>query len=150
MPHAYPFLLLDRVVEVKKGESLVAVKNITANEWCFAEENSSLQQSIPSSARDLVFQNQGAIFPEVLLIEAAAQAALVLYEVSKVKPGDRKPIYKFGQAKAEFIKSVSIGDQLQIKTTATKMFERLGYMDNSMYVDNDKIADIRILYSVER
>ena len=134
LPHAYPFLLLDRVVEVKKGESLVAVKNITANEWCFAEENSSLQQSIPSSARDLVFQNQGAIFPEVLLIEAAAQAALVLYEVSKVKPGDRKPIYKFGQAKAEFIKSSTFASGFSVFSLFILLTTPLRYIHQDTYL----------------
>ena len=62
LPQAYPFLLIDRVEEFKAGESLVAIKNITANEWPFEQDD-----------RDQVY------FPPTLLIEAAAQAALVLW-----------------------------------------------------------------------
>ena len=135
LPQAYPFVLLDRVTDFKAGEYLTAIKNITANDCC---------------GGDPLDDEPSAIFPEVFLIEAAAQAALVLYEVSKVKLGDRKPVYKFGQTKAEFIQSASIGNQLEIQTSATKMYDGLGYMDNSIYVKKDKIAEIRVLYSVER
>ncbi len=60
LPQAYPFLLIDRVTDYKEGESLTAVKNITANEWPFeavADENLS-----------------NSHVPETLLIESAAQA----------------------------------------------------------------------------
>lgn len=55
LPHAYPFLLIDKVLDYKEGESLTAVKNITANEWPFTGDGEHTD-----------------IFPETLLIEAAA------------------------------------------------------------------------------
>jgi 3-hydroxyacyl-[acyl-carrier-protein] dehydratase len=64
LPHAYPFVLLDRVERYIPGQSLVAIKNITANEWPFLESPERLEH-----------------YPETLLIEAAAQAALVLYGI---------------------------------------------------------------------
>lgn len=86
LPHAYPFLLIDRVIEVKKGESLTAIKNITANEWCCNGAESGAWPSVPavsdSAGEGRAHLSQSHIFPEVLLIEAAAQAALVLYRVS--------------------------------------------------------------------
>jgi len=60
LPQAYPFLLIDRVENIQPGQSLTATKNITANEWPFTEGRERVQH-----------------YPETLLIEAAAQAALV-------------------------------------------------------------------------
>src|SRR3989338_8135555 len=57
---SYPFLMIDRVVDFKKGESLTAIKNITGNEWVFEGQPC-----------------QTGVFPETLLIEAAAQAAIL-------------------------------------------------------------------------
>ncbi len=63
LPQSYPFLLLDRVESFQPGESLVAIKNITANEWPFTNGLECSQH-----------------YPETLLIEAAAQAALVFIQ----------------------------------------------------------------------
>jgi 3-hydroxyacyl-[acyl-carrier-protein] dehydratase len=60
LPHAYPFLMIDRVTDVKVGESLVAVKNITGSEWIFNNQCFEIDH-----------------LPEPFIIEAAAQAALV-------------------------------------------------------------------------
>ena len=92
LPHAYPFLLIDRVEEYKEGEHLTAIKNITSTEWCFGA--SGLDGPSPGGAPN------SPIFPETLLIEAAAQAALVLYHVSKVKDGQR-PRYFLGRVNAD-------------------------------------------------
>ena len=135
LPQAYPFLLIDRVESYKAGESLIALKNITANEWFFQNNENPF--------------NVTHHFPETLLIEAAAQAALVLYHVSKVKEGVKKPNYIFGKAKAEFRNVVIIGDQLRIQTFATKMMDKLGYMDVYLYTDFKKnIGNVRVIYSV--
>lgn len=58
LPQSYPFLMIDRVVDFRKGESLTAIKNITGNEWFFDDQSC-----------------RSEVFPETLLIEAAAQAA---------------------------------------------------------------------------
>ncbi len=63
LPQAYPFLMIDRVEEYIEGKSLIAIKNITADEWFFQNHEDPL--------------NTTQHFPETLLIEAAAQAALV-------------------------------------------------------------------------
>lgn len=62
LPHAYPFLLIDRVEQYQPGESLLAIKNITADEWPFTQCPERFQH-----------------YPETLLIEAAAQAAFIFY-----------------------------------------------------------------------
>ena len=106
LPHAYPFLLIDRVEEYKEGEHLVAIKNITSNEWCCcgnsSHNNTLSRQTSAQGYLSLNQENDSLIFPEVLLIEAAAQAALVLYHLSKVKPGER-PRYILGSVNSEFL-----------------------------------------------
>lgn len=137
LPQAYPFLMLDRVVEYTEGQSLTAIKNITANEWFFQET-----QDDPNNTNH---------FPETLLIEAAAQAALVLYHVSKVRKGEKSPTYILGRAQAEFKDVVAIGDQLKIQSFATKMMDKFGFMDVKLYTDfKNNIGEVRVIYSVIR
>ena len=133
LPHAYPFLLIDRVEDYKKGESLVAIKNVTGNEW--AHEDSNFQVNF---------------FPETLLIEAAAQAALVLYHVSKVKPGQKRPRYFLCRTKAEFFKSVEVGDEIKFHIANGKMLDSGGYSDATIVVGSSKIADLELIFKVEK
>jgi 3-hydroxyacyl-[acyl-carrier-protein] dehydratase len=128
LPQGYPFVMIDEVVDIKIGESLVAIKNITANEW--------------------IFQNQNFIInhlPESFLIEAAAQAALVLHcvtyksRISKVK-------YILGQTDSVFNRKVFVGEQLEIKAFASKMLLQLGYMDIELFSNQNEVAAVRIFY----
>ena len=135
LPQAYPFLMIDRVVDFKKGESLTAVKNITGNEWMFGSSG------MTSGAN---------VFPETLLIEAAAQAALILYHLSKIKEGQKHPKYILGKAKAEFQQSVAAGDQLRIFALANKMLDTGGYSDIQLSNCDKDVAHIEIVYSVIR
>ncbi len=133
LPQAYPFIMIDRVVEFKKGESLTAIKNITGSEW--------------------IFEGQGyksAVFPETLLIEAASQAALILYQLSKIKEGEKRPKYILGKITAEFENSVWIGDQLKIVAFANKMLDTGGYSEIKLSKNGNYMANIEIVYSVIR
>lgn len=132
LPQAYPFLMIDRVEEYIAGERLIAIKNITADEWFFQNNDSSVQY-----------------FPKTLLIEAAAQAALVLYHISKVKGTNRKPRYMLGRIKAEFFNSVSIGARLKIEALANKMLDTGGFSDIRVFSSSSSISNIRIVYSAK-
>lgn len=92
LPQSYPFLMIDRVVAFQKGESLTAIKNITGNEWMFG---SSVEPPGANPARRVEGQCRPPaeqespwgitnIFPETLLIEAAAQAAILFYRPEKL------------------------------------------------------------------
>lgn len=133
LPQAYPFIMIDRVIEFEKDKSLVAVKNITGNEW--------------------VFQGQADktdIFPETLVIEAASQAALVLYHLNKIKEGEKRPKYVLGKIKADFDGAVLIGDQIEIKAYANKVLDTGGYSDIDVKKNGNPIVRVEIIYSVIR
>ena len=130
LPQRYPFLLIDKVLDYKENDYLVAVKNITGNEWALGEGGEMGE------------------FPQALLIEAAAQAAIVLYHVSKVKKGPR-PQYFLGKVEAEFFSPVEVGDQLQIKASSGKMMQTGGYSDITIESENKKSCVIRIFYSTK-
>ena len=133
LPQSYPFLLIDRVESYVSGESLIAIKNISANEWVF--------QGSEDGA------NQTQYFPESLLIEAAAQAALVLYHLTKVKGGQR-PLYILGRANGEFFSRVEAGDQIRFQVSAGKMLGSGGYSNIHVSRRDEKVSDVEIFYSV--
>lgn len=108
LPHRYPFLLVDRVLELNPGESIVAIKNVTINEPFF----------------DGHFPNY-PVMPGVLITEAMAQAAGVLgFKTMGKKPADGS-IYLFvGSDKLRFKRQVIPGDQ--VKLEARIMSEKRG------------------------
>ena len=130
LPQSYPFLMIDKIIEFKKGESLTAIKNITGSEWVFEGQG-----------------YQSNFFPETLIIEAAAQAAAAFYGLSQ---GDAEIKKVFlGKIKSEIFNIVNVGDQLTLKTLSHKMFNNNGFMNINVSVDVKKIADIEIFYSLQ-
>ena len=96
LPHRYPFLLVDRVVEFEKNVSIKALKNVTMNEPFF-------QGHFPSRP----------VMPGVLMLEALAQtAALLSFESSGTEPGEDTVVYFVGIDGARFKRPVEPGDQL--------------------------------------
>lgn len=136
LPQAYPFLMIDRVVEFKKGESLTAVKNITGSEWVF--------DSLPAPQSYL-----SNTFPETLIIEAAAQAVILFQSLNSERSPSGAARVFLGQAKADFAKPVHIGDQLTLKTSSGRALKTGGYMDVEVAVGKDKVADVQIFYSLK-
>lgn len=108
LPHRYPFLLLDRVVDLQLGESIVAYKNITINEGVFEGH----------------FPNY-PVFPGVMILESMAQACGVLGFKTMNKTPDHGSIYLFaGIDNARFKRPVVPGDQMYIE--ARKLSEKRG------------------------
>jgi 3-hydroxyacyl-[acyl-carrier-protein] dehydratase len=110
LPHRYPFLLIDRVIELERMKRIVAIKNVTANEPFFSGH-------FPGYP----------IMPGVLMIEAMAQAGGALL-LTEIPDRDKRLMVFTGIEKAKFRKPVTPGDQLRIevevlvwRTTAVKM-----------------------------
>jgi len=120
IPQRYPFLLVDRVLELKAGESCIGIKNVSANEPFF-------QGHFPNKP----------IMPGVLLVEAMAQVgavALMALEENK----DKLAVFA-GIDKVRFKKQVVPGDVLRIEVKLGKFRRNIGKGEASVYVD-DKIA----------
>ena len=101
LPHRYPFLLVDRVLECVPGERVVAIKNVTANEQYFAGH-------FPGRP----------VMPGVLILEAMAQSAGILaFITAGVYPDENVRFYFAGIDKARFRRPVVPGDQLLLRAT---------------------------------
>ncbi len=129
LPHRYPFLLVDRVVEWKAKESLQAYKNVTINEEFF-------QGHFPDMP----------VMPGVLIVEAMAQAAGILgFKTQGKKPADGS-IYLFaGADKVRFKKQVVPGDQLMLNVEYVSDRRGLWKFDCTAHVDGKLAASASIL-----
>ena len=121
LPHRYPFLLIDRVVEFERGKRLVAIKNVTMNEPFF-------QGHFPGHP----------LMPGVLIVEAMAQAGAIIM-LNEIPDRDKKLAVFTGIEKAKFRRPVTPGDQLRIEVDVLAMKSRLGRMEAKALVDG-KVA----------
>jgi 3-hydroxyacyl-[acyl-carrier-protein] dehydratase len=117
LPHRYPFLLIDRVVEFERTKRVVAIKNVTMNEPFF-------QGHFPGHP----------LMPGVLIVEAMAQAGAVLL-LSEMEDRHSKLAVFTGIDGAKFRRSVTPGDQLRIEVDVVSFRPRAGKMAGKAYVD---------------
>jgi 3-hydroxyacyl-[acyl-carrier-protein] dehydratase len=129
LPHRYPFLLVDKVIEVNLGESIVAVKNVSINEPYF---NGHFPQK--------------PVMPGVLIVEAMAQAAGILgFKTSDKTPADGS-IYLFvGADNVRFKRQVVPGDQLVLKVNYVSDRRGIWKFECSSYVDEQLAASATII-----
>lgn len=129
LPHRYPFLLVDRVLEMEKGKSIVAIKNVTCNEHFF-------QGHFP----------QKRIMPGVLIIEALAQAGGILLYHSLPEP-EKMLIFMSKIDNAKFRKPVVPGDQLRLEGEILKLRSKFSHMKGKAYVDGEIVAEGEMMAS---
>lgn len=121
LPHRYPFLLIDRVIEIDMGKSLVALKNVTMNEPFFTGH-------FP----------QRPVMPGVLILEAMAQAGGVLaYKSTNTSPDDGVLYYFAGIDNARFRRVVEPGDQLRLEVKVLKNKRDIWKLEGSAYVGDE-------------
>jgi 3-hydroxyacyl-[acyl-carrier-protein] dehydratase len=117
LPHRYPFLLIDRIVEFERAKRVVAIKNVTMNEPFF-------QGHFPGHP----------IMPGVLVIEAMAQAGAVLM-LSEMEDRHSKLAVFSGIDGAKFRRSIVPGDQIRIEVDVVSFRTRAGKMAGKAYVE---------------
>ncbi|WP_197737870.1 3-hydroxyacyl-ACP dehydratase FabZ [Aquicella lusitana] len=121
LPHRYPFLLIDRVLEVETWKSVVALKNVTINEAFFAGH-------FPSRP----------VMPGVLILEALAQAAAVLAYISTNTTPDNGALYYFaGIDNARFRRVVEPGDQLRLQVNVLRSKRDIWKLEGFAYVEEE-------------
>ncbi len=130
MPHRYPFLLVDRIVELVPGERVVGLKNVTINEPFF-------QGHFPGHP----------IMPAVLIIEAMAQVGGVLL-LSSVEDSKGKLVYFSGIDEARFRQPVTPGDQIRFELKMLKLRGTLCKMQGVAWVGDTKIAEAHLMSTV--
>ena len=124
LPHRYPMLLIDRVVEFHRGESLVALKNVSYNESYF-------QGHFPNRP----------VMPAVIILEAMAQATgiLVLRSMDRL-PSERSIYYFVGIDRARFRRPVVPGDQLRIEVNLLRSSRGIWKLRSEATVAGDVVA----------
>ncbi len=128
LPHRYPFLLVDRILELEPGRSLQAVKNVTMNEPHF-------QGHFPGFP----------VMPGVLIVESLAQAAAILAFVSEDKYGENAAVYFAGIDKARFRKPVVPGDRLLLVAQVARRKSGMWQMETVATVDGIEVASALLM-----
>lgn len=129
LPHRYPFVMVDRVLEITPGERIVALKNVTINEPYFVGHFPRLP-----------------VMPGVLIIEALAQAAAILtYQTLKLQQGDGTLFYFAGIDGARFKRPVTPGDQLRLEAELIRVMRGIGKFKTRALVDGVLVAEAELM-----
>jgi 3-hydroxyacyl-[acyl-carrier-protein] dehydratase len=123
IPHRYPMLLIDRIIEMEPLKRIVAVKNITINEAVF-------QGHFPGAP----------VFPGVMIIEAMAQAGAVLL-FREVPDRESKLLYFTGIDEAKFRRPIVPGDQVRLEVTVLRFKMGFAKLKAEAYVDGQLVAE---------
>ena len=133
LPHRYPFLLVDRVTECRKGESIVALKNVTYNEPYFPGH----------------FPHR-PVMPGVIIIEALAQTAGILaFVTAGVVPDEHTRFFFVGIDKARFRRPVEPGDQLILKASLQRQMRGIWKFETSAWVGEHEAASAELMVAPE-
>jgi 3-hydroxyacyl-[acyl-carrier-protein] dehydratase len=131
LPHRYPFLLVDRILEMEEGKRIVGIKNVTINEPFF-------QGHFPGSP----------IMPGVLIIEAMAQTWGILVLASEPEMAGSKNILFLGIDNARFRKPVYPGDQLRFELHALNLKRSIWKFKGEAFVDGELVAEAELMATI--
>jgi 3-hydroxyacyl-[acyl-carrier-protein] dehydratase len=133
IPQRFPFIMIDRVLEIEPGKHATAVKNISGNDMVF-----------------LGHFPEKAIMPGALIIEAMAQTAIILFAThNKSDNTGKMPLYYFGSVKARFLRPAVPGDQMKIRVENVKNLTSGAFVAGEVFVDEKKIAEAELVFSVK-
>jgi 3-hydroxyacyl-[acyl-carrier-protein] dehydratase len=133
LPHRYPFLLVDRVLEWRSGESIRALKNVTVNEPFFTGH-------FP----------ERPVMPGVIIVEALAQTAgVLLFLTADAVPDKSLRFYFAGIDKARFRKPVLPGDQLVLTAKLERNMRGIWRVSTAAYVGDDVVCEAELLLAID-
>lgn len=133
IPQRFPFIMIDRVLDLEPGKRAVAIKNVTGNDILF-----------------LGHFPEKAVMPGAAIIEAMAQTAIVLFAVGGNKEQEgKKPLYYFGSVKARFLSAVTPGDQIRITVVNEKTLPTGAFVSGEAFVGEQKVSEAELVFSVK-
>lgn len=137
IPQRFPFIMIDKILELEPGNYAISMKNITVNDSFFPGH-------FP----------ENPIMPGTLILEAMAQTVIFLYSTEKdmgvENKNEKKPIYYFGSVKARFLHPVVPGDQLKIKVVNVKSLPTGAFVKAEAFVDEKKVSEAELVFSVRK
>lgn len=131
LPHRYPMLLVDRVLEIVEGQSITALKNVSHNEAFF-------QGHFP----------QEPVMPGVLIVEALAQAGALLV-LSKPENRGKIPLFA-GIDECRFKRRVVPGDQLRLEIKVTRLKGPVGKCEARALVDGEVACEAKLMFVLDK
>ncbi len=131
LPHRYPFILVDRILDLVPGEKITALKNVTINEPFF-------QGHFPTYP----------IMPGVLIVEAMAQATGVLALESMPAEKRGAPVFFMGLDKVKFRKPVVPGDQLVLEVQIIKFRSKVVKASGKAFVEDNLVAEAELMAAI--
>ena len=132
LPQKYPFLFIDSVLEINpKDKKVICLKNVTINDYFF-------EGHFPHNP----------IMPGAIIIEAMAQASIILYAVLKPDIAQNHPDYYLGKVEARFKKPVKAGDRLILEIQGEKVMDKGGIVKAIAKVNDETVAEAEILFGV--
>ncbi|HEY4481749.1 MAG TPA: 3-hydroxyacyl-ACP dehydratase FabZ [Candidatus Brocadiaceae bacterium] len=133
LPQKYPFLFIDRVVELEEGKKIVCVKNVSGNEPVFVGHFPDF-----------------AIMPGVLIIEAMAQASIILFRKSlPTQQNDKNTVFLLASVNnARFTKPVFPGDQLFIEIIVEKIVSKGAIVQATVKVEEKTVAKASLTFGI--
>ncbi|MDD5653977.1 MAG: 3-hydroxyacyl-ACP dehydratase FabZ, partial [Candidatus Omnitrophica bacterium] len=132
LPQRIPFLMIDRVIELEPGKKVIAIKNVTINEKFFAGH-------FP----------QAPIMPGVLIIEAMAQSAIMLFCDGQESAAQNQKTYYLSSVKVRFTSPVVPGDQLKLTVEPVKVVSNAAIVNALAEVGNKEVAKGELSFSVK-
>jgi 3-hydroxyacyl-[acyl-carrier-protein] dehydratase len=132
LPQRIPFLFVDKVIAVDGTRQVTAIKQVTENEYFF-------KGHFPGNP----------VMPGVIITEALAQTAIILYHVCKPEISKRHPAYYLGKAKSEFLAPVRPGDTLTLEANNVKITDTAGVVEGIARVKDTVVAKAEFVFGIK-
>ncbi|RXT13594.1 3-hydroxyacyl-ACP dehydratase FabZ [Ammoniphilus sp. CFH 90114] len=129
LPQAYPMIMIDTVLELEPGERIIALKNVTGNEWMMPGH----------------FPKQ-AIYPGIFIIEGLAQSSIVM--LRSMQQEETEATYLLAGTKIRFVNVVKPGDQLHFTCSPVKIISTGGIVDCVATVNGETVAKGEISFAI--
>lgn len=133
LPHREPFIFIDEILAIEGTQKIIAVKKIEDSEDYF-------KGHFPGNP----------IMPGVLIIEAMAQASVILFSLDRPHIATMRPDYYLGKVKAEFLAPAHPGDQLIIESNKVKFLDNAAITDTLAKVNDRIVAKANLVFSIQR